>query len=216
LLASSSGGASVIVRRRLSLSALLSLDGRLIAGPSTNNSASTPQVVASYLNTASLDRAGDDESNDFSVVKDDGVGDKVCGKDDNALSSPSSVALSRLPAAAVPGYIIPTMSSYKRMVMDSFPFDDGRVNSVKDSAVYANAYNNADPNVSNVIHPDWIEPLLSLTKSLSPLLVRQLSTRTLCPMRYNAHANLISPQRRSAGAASAAAAPTPLLSYIRR
>jgi hypothetical protein len=110
------------------------------------------------------------------------------------------------------------MSAYERMVMDLFPLDEGRVDGVDDGAVYANAYDDADPGVSNVIHPDWMEPLLSLTKSSSRSLVRQLSTRAFCPMGYDPHANPMSRRRPDASAAAvpaAPAAPTPLLSYVR-
>jgi hypothetical protein len=71
-----------------------------------------------------------------------------------------------------------TMSPYERMVMDLF-------------------HNNIDSDdngtvLRKTIDPYWIEPLLSLTKSTSRSLVRQLSRSTSCPMGYDPSASTIS------------------------
>ncbi|KAL3763788.1 hypothetical protein ACHAWU_001908 [Discostella pseudostelligera] len=106
-----------------------------------------------------------------------------------------------------------TMSPYERMVMDLF-------------------HNNIDSDdvSTKTIDPYWIEPLLSLTKSTSRSLVRQLSRSTFCPMGYDPSASTLSlfssatkqQQIPDVGSSSSTASPTAtlpsstsLLSYVR-
>jgi len=64
-----------------------------------------------------------------------------------------------------------SMSAFDQMVMNLFP----NVKSEKDD----------DNHKETSLDPYWIEPLLSLTKSSSRSLVRQLSNRNYCPMGYD-------------------------------
>jgi hypothetical protein len=202
------------------------IDVRSIARP-------TMQVIANYSNAA-LDN-GQDDCDVTSVMENDGekgtstlIRGLVDEDDVDAPISPESAASTPFPTAAA-GYISMTMSPYERMVMNLFPVNDGDVDDVDEDAIHENSNDDDDADAdalppendagldASAIHPYWIEPLLSLTKSSSRSLVRQLSTRASCPMGYDPHASPLSQQRRGAAVALATTttSSTPLLSYVR-
>jgi hypothetical protein len=106
-------------------------------------------------------------------------------------------------AASTPGYAIPPMSSYEVMVMNLFSTDE------------SGKRDDTDLDVARGIHPDWIEPLLSLTKSSSRSLVGQLSMHASCPMGFDPQASPMSRRWRGGAVVPPAPASTPLLSFVR-
>jgi hypothetical protein len=115
-----------------------------------------------------------------------------------------------------------SLTTYERMVMNLFPNDDDNKRNVSNTTTeeeYYNSIHHAEDDATDtdtnyytnnnaIIHPYWIEPLLSLTKSSSRLLVKQLSTNAHCPMGYDPMASNLSqqsqpqPQRRGSTTAS--------------
>jgi len=248
LLAYSNDDAGAVARGRSSFSAQSSPGGRRrppsIARPtittttSTTNdddsrASTTMRVGANNSNAASSDGGDDVDDRDvIGAIRNDGDGDEeVPGKgsdDDNLGISPRFAASSSSPSPrAASGYNAITMSTYESVVRNLFPANTGDVDDADDDATFANTNGDAGPDAlpqdASVIHPYWYEPLLSLTKSSSRSLARQLSTSTSCPMGYNPRASPLSQQRQgstaSATAAAAAVTPsaasTPLLSYVR-
>ncbi|KAL7495396.1 hypothetical protein ACHAWT_003896 [Skeletonema menzelii] len=103
-----------------------------------------------------------------------------------ATSSPSdeneqdNMSLNELPVQSSSSYSI---SPYDQMVMDLFP----NIHENNQSAENSNNIEDAS------LDPYWIEPLLSLTKSSSRSLVRQLQHQ-YCPMGYDPSASPFSAQ----------------------
>ena len=132
--------------------------------------------------------------------------DSTAKVDDNNRSRSSAktsgaekqeVSLKELPTDSIPTY---AMSAYDQMVMDLFPNMNDKTQ---------------DNNVDNAsIDLYWIEPLLSLTKSSSRSLVRQLQYQN-CPMGYDPSASpfsaLVSSENNSSKKRT-----TSLLSFIRQ
>ena len=110
-----------------------------------------------------------------------------------------------------------TMPNYESVVRNLFPTNTGDADDTDNDATCANTNGDAGadalPRDAGAIHPYWYEPLLSLTKSSSRLLARQLSARASCPMGYNPRAGPLPQLQRQGSTASAAS--TPLLSYVR-
>ena len=243
LLASSNDDAGAVARLRSSFSAPPSPGGRRrspsIARPTktttmtTNEdsrASTTIRVGASYSNAASSDGGDDGDDRDvIGAIRNDGDGDEEVpgkGSDDYNLGiSPRSAASSSSPSRrAASGYNAITMSTYESVVRNLFSANTGDVDDADDDATFANTNGDAGadawPRDASVIHPYWYEPLLSLTKSSSRSLARQLCTS--CPMGYNPRASPLSQQRQgstasaaAAAAATVSAASTPLLSYVR-
>ena len=215
LLSSSNNGADVAPRRGSTSTTMASFDGLSIARPTMKRSASKKSVVTNFSTTASMDGGGNGDRDDIGIINNDGFGGEVREKRHDTSFSSSPSASSTPPAAATASYTIPKISPYETLVMSLFPTNKSHVDSVDDNAIHLSDSDDADPDVANVIHPDWIEPLLSLTKSSSRSLVKQLSTRASCPMGFDPQATPLSQRWRSTVAPAAASAATPLLSFVR-
>ena len=88
------------------------------------------------------------------------------------------VSLKELPVQSTSPY---AMSPYDQMVMDLFP-------NINDNTQSADNINNNNGDGDASLDPYWVEPLLSLTKSSSRSLVRQLQHQ-YCPMGYDPSAS---------------------------
>ncbi len=90
------------------------------------------------------------------------------------VATEQDMSLNELPVQTTSSY---TMSPYDQMVMDLFP-------NINDNTQSDEHNNNDDASID----PYWVEPLLSLTKSSSRSLVRQLQHQ-YCPMGYDPSAS---------------------------
>lgn len=170
--------------------------------------ASVPSSTRNYSNSALLDTMEYDYNDP--VIEDD--------QNDVQIETESQLFLPII-RAAIKNTLSP-MTTYERTVMNLFTNDEQRDTEEE----YYNSIHAAteDKNYTNcIIHPCWIEPLLSLTKASSRSLVKQLSTSANCPMGYDPTAGNLSQQQQRRGSTNTTATmsstttASPLLSYVR-
>ena len=176
---------------------------QLLLSP-TSPLASVPLSTRNYSNSALWDTMDEDDAND------------------DAHQVETTESSFPIIEADIKKSLSPT--TYERMVMNLFPNDNNNNERGNTEEEYYNSIHHADAtdtdtNYTNnaIIHPYWIEPLLSLTKSSSRSLVKQLSTNTNCPKGYDPTAsNLSGSTTASTTTMSTTSTASPLLSYIQK
>lgn len=179
---------------------------RLLSSPSqlTFTSSSTRK----YSNSALLDTMNTPET----IIEDD----------DTNIAQMETKSSFPIIEAAIKNTVSPTMNAYEQLVLNLFPNGTERNNNEEEHYnISLHHATDTDTNLTNyIIHPYWIEPLLSLTKLASRSLVKQLSISTKCPMGYDPTASNLSQQQQQRGSTTTAATlssttASPLLSYVR-
>jgi hypothetical protein len=200
-----------VARLVLQCRELLSLMDNNISGQeglfmsSSSSSSSSPNILSSHHGTflsrvngikkdvpaanyssaaaaSSASPAAENEENNMNIIVTDNY-NKVEEVEQEMMSSlnelpPVQSSSSSSLSSSPPSY---AMSPYDQMVMDLFPKLNNDNTQSKDN-------DGNDDNDGASLDPYWIEPLLSLTKSSSRSLVRQLQYQN-CPMGYDPSAS---------------------------